>query len=208
MKGCHHKHDNVDGIVRNEPWYDHERDFVKVCHCHDCVDGKADQIMDILRKHFYKTDMQLVACPSPGRCHEGNNVVVNDEILIISDPSRVTEMVDRKLAEQAEYRRLHPEAKREVVKVCFGPTCGPRYAKDIEAVLKKRLRKDVRLMRCGCTGNCSKANNVVVNGNIINRQSPLRVVNNVEMELSRQRREHLRKSGPISLDEAEQLLGL
>lgn len=210
MPCAHHKHDNVDGIVRNEPWYDHEREFVKVCHCERCVKhGEAVRIMEILREHFKGTDMQLVACPSPGRCHEGNNVVVNDDILVIANPLKVVRQVEGRLEDQREQRRLNPEEKRDVIKVCHGPTCGERDGKPMLAVLGRHFRgTKTKVMVCGCTGNCSRASNVVVNGNIIHRQNPQRVLRSVESELGKQRIKRARESGPISADEAEEVLGL
>lgn len=208
---AHHKHDNVDGIVRNEPWVDTERDFVKVCHCERCVKGIADQLMDRLRKHYAGTTMQLVASPSPGStCKRGNSVILNDQVAVITDLNNIEERIDKAFAKQQEMRDKYPEEQKDIVKICFGPSCSHRAAEDIEKNLWKKYHKskDVRVMRCGCTGNCAKANNIVVNDNIISRQSPLRVFNNVEIELSKQRRDKARKSGPLSMEETEEILGL
>jgi len=173
------------------------------------VQGTANDIMDALRGHFRGSAMQLVACPSPGRCQEGNVVVVNDEILVVRDSGRVLSMIDEELQKQREYKRLHPQEKKESIKVCFGPTCGQRKAREIETSLGKVFRQpQYRLMRCGCTGNCALSNNLVVNGNILHKQMPGSAARSVESELSRQRREKARNSGPISAEEAQEILGL
>lgn len=206
--GCTHD-DNVDGIAYNEPWYDHEREFVKVCFCHDCVHRHANEIMDTLRKHFHKSGMQLVAGPSVGQCQPGNIVNINDELMVFKDTNDVVERVESKLAEQRAYKKLNPEEKKEVIKVCFGPTCGRRDAEETEKKLWREYQgKGLTVMRGGCTGNCHRASNVVVNGNILSRLNPQKVVNAVEAELSRQRRDRARNSGPITYDEAEDILGI
>jgi len=208
---AHHKHDNVDGIVRNEPWVDTERDFVKVCHCELCVKGIADEIIETLRQHYAGTTMQLVASPSPGStCKRGNSVIINDQVAIIKELDNLGERIDKEVKRQHLQKQDHPEETKDVIKICFGPSCGHKGAEEIEKNLWKKYNKsdEVRVMRCGCTVNCAQANNVVVNDNIINRQSPLRVFNNVEIELSKQRKEKARNSGPLTMDEAEDILGL
>lgn len=208
---CAHEKHTVDGIVRNEPWVDYDREYVKVCHCEQCVHhGFAVELMEKLRKHFTGSQMQLVACPSPGTCSRGNSILINDQIAVLKDLENIEDRVEKELNRQRLLKAENPDQTKNTIKVCFGPSCGRREGEALEQTLWKKYKDDneTRVMRCGCLGACGKASNVVVNGNIISKQSPLRVINNVETELSKQRKASLQNSGPISMNEAEDILKL
>jgi NADH:ubiquinone oxidoreductase subunit E len=208
---CAHEKHVVDGIVRSEPWVDYERDFIKVCHCEQCVkQGFANDLMDRLRKHYSGSRMQLVAGPSPGTCARGNSVVINEQVAVLKDMDNIEERLDKEIARQQKHREDHPEEKKDVIKVCFGPSCGRREAEDIEKKLWSKYKSDetTRIMRCGCLGNCAKSANVVVNGNIISKQSPLRVMSNIDTELSKQRKASLVDDPEIASDEIDDILSL
>lgn len=99
---------------------------------------------------------------------------------------------------------------KDVVKVCHGFTCGHRGASKLLKVLKSKFTgTDVQVVACPCTGNCRKSSNVVVNRNILHMQQPERVADNVDRELAKQQREKRQQTqGGISLDEADDILGL
>jgi len=76
---------------------------------------------------------------------------------------------------------------KDVVQVCESRTCGPKYSRAIMTVLEKYFNlaansenKKTRLEFRGCLGHCSKANNISVNGNILNNVLPEDVVTRVE----------------------------
>lgn len=102
------------------------------------------------------------------------------------------------------------DESKEVVKVCHGFTCSQREAKSLLQVLKSKfLGSDVQVVACPCTGNCRKANNIVVNRQILHQQSCKRACDNVGRELDKQRREkRSQTSGGMSVDEADSILGL
>ena len=102
------------------------------------------------------------------------------------------------------------DANKEVVKVCHGFTCSQRKAKSLLQLLKTKLTgSDIQVVACPCTGNCRKANNVVVNRQILHGQSLERVCDNVGRELDKQRRDkRSQTAGGMSVDEADSILGL
>lgn len=102
------------------------------------------------------------------------------------------------------------DPNKEVIKVCHGFTCGSREARPILQNLKDHFKNvdDIQVVACPCTGNCKKSNNVVVNTDIMHWQQSNRVVQAVENKLREQRMTKARTEGPISADEAEDILGL
>lgn len=98
---------------------------------------------------------------------------------------------------------------KDVVKVCHGFTCSKRKAKNLLQVLKTKLvSKDVQVIACPCTGNCRKANNVIVNRVVLHQQMPERVEENVQREITKQQKEKASPSGGITESEADDILGL
>lgn len=101
------------------------------------------------------------------------------------------------------------DQNKDVVKVCHGFTCSQRKAKTLLQVLKQKFSKgDVQVISCPCTGNCRKANNIVVNREILHAQSPERVGDNVDRELVKQRRMKADDKTGLTVDEADSILGL
>lgn len=101
------------------------------------------------------------------------------------------------------------DQNKDVVKVCHGFTCGQRKAKSLLQVLKQKFtNSDVQVVPCPCTGNCRKANNIVVNREILHMQSPERVGANVDRELVKQRRTRADDKTGLTVDEADSILGL
>lgn len=102
------------------------------------------------------------------------------------------------------------DANKEVVKVCHGFTCSKRKSKSLLQVLKTKFAgTPVQVIPCPCTGNCRKANNIIVNREVLHMQSPERVTDNVGRELDKQRKAKASDtSGGMSVEEADNLLGL
>ena len=96
-----HRYHNPDNIVRNEPWYDSDRDVIKVCHGKYCANAGAPAIMEALHKHYKGTDMHVVACPEVGKCSNGVTVVVNTEPLYHQWVNSVAKNVE----EEFEYQK-------------------------------------------------------------------------------------------------------
>ena len=180
-----HRYHNPDNIVRNEPWYDTERDVIKVCHCSFCANHGASEVMERLHKHFRGSDMQIVAAPKLGDCQAGVTVSVNNELVYSQSRETVTFAVREALDGQAMAPKS--QIRKQTVKVCHGPTCGQRAAAPILRVLTEHFKQaDVEVGRCGCLGLCSKSNNLLVCNRALTMQNRASVVQSVERELSRQ----------------------
>lgn len=120
------------------------------------------------------------------------------------DRDRIPAPADFKPIQEGWY-----DQNKEVVKVCHGFTCSKRKAKNLLQVLKSKMSgSDVQVIACPCTGNCRKANNVVVNRAILHMQSPERICENVERELAKQRKVKADNQSGMTLDEADSILGL
>ncbi len=202
-----HRYHNPDNIVRNEPWYDSDRDVIKVCHGKYCANAGGPAIMEALHKHYKGTDMQIVACPEVGKCSNGVTVVVNTEPLYHQWVNSVAKNVE----EEFEYQKSTlsaPKERTKSVKVCHGPTCGMRDAKEISNLMEEKFAgSDVQVEIAGCMGVCSKAKNLLVNGGLLTLQSRRTVVQGVDRVMSQQKKAEEEKKSPISLNDADNILG-
>lgn len=98
------------------------------------------------------------------------------------------------------------ENNKDQILVCHGFNCSNRYSELIKAKLQKRLAgQDVEVDICGCLGNCHNGNNLMINDNFLEGQTPQGVVKAAQNELSKQRRD---RNGPISLQQADEILNL
>lgn len=197
-----HRYHNPDNIVRNEPWYDTDREVVKVCFGECCSQKQPDVILETLLQHFRGTDMQLVAAPAAGDCSNGNTVVVNNKTWLYGmEKENVCEAVDRELERQRASGEVKSDKPR--INVCHGPSCNRNQAKPILQVLQSQLpREKYDVSICGCTGFCKRSNNVVVNGRVLSFQTARIVADSVNRELKRQETPQDLKS------EIDEILGL
>lgn len=202
-----HRYYNPDNIVRNEPWYDSDRDVIKVCHGKYCANNGAAAIMEALHRHYKGTDMQIVACPEVGKCSNGVTVVVNTEPLYHQWVNSVAKNVE----EEFEYQKKHqsgPIERKKSIKVCHGPTCGRRDAKEITKQMEEQYAStDVQVEIAGCMGVCSKANNLLVSGRLVTLQNKRSALQSVQRVFSLIQKEVQDAKGPISKDDADSILG-
>jgi len=201
-----HRYYNPDNIVRNEPWYDSDRDVVKVCHGKYCANNGGPAIMEALHKYFKGTDLQIVACPEVGKCSNGVTVVVNTEPLYHQWVNTVAKNVE----EEFEYQKKQggPIERRKSIKVCHGPTCGQRDAKAIYKQMEEQYKdSDMHVEIAGCMGVCSKSNNLLVNGRLLTLQSRRTAPQAVQRLISMQKKEKEETKGPITTNEADTILG-
>ena len=92
-----------------EPWFDANKDVVKVCHGFTCGRRGAVKLLQVLKSKFTGSEVQVVACPCTGNCRRSSNVVVNRQILHMQMPERVGDNVKRELDKQAREKRSATE---------------------------------------------------------------------------------------------------
>jgi len=88
--------------------------------------------------------------------------------------------------------------------VCHGPTCH-KDAPDIVRNLKKELGRKARIQECSCLGLCGRSNNLSVNRKLIRIHQRENAVWQVRRELAKQK---TKRNGPMTKDQAEDILGL
>lgn len=160
--------------------------------------------MEALHRYFKGKDMQVVASPALDGCHDGISVEVNTKVLYSQTQDQVAGIVQFELNNQAQ----DPNRKKEDrILVCQGPSCSKKQGQQILSTLEKNLaNSDFKIQSCGCTGNCSQANNIVVNGRLIQLQNVRTAEGAVKREMERQK---LAGSNElVSANDIESILGI
>lgn len=74
--------------------------------------------------------------------------------------------------------------KLKKIKVCYGRTCGPKCAAEIETELKKYAEahpeKNIQLEKQICFGFCRDANNIQIDDKLCSFQSPDKIIDTLE----------------------------
>lgn len=99
---------------------------------------------------------------------------------------------------------ITPNITPNEIYVCHGPTCH-KEAPDIMKDLKQGLGSKAKIQECGCLGLCGDSNNLSVNRKLIRIYQRKNAFSQVEYEISKQNRQ---KGGPISEDQADEILGI